>query len=453
MSVRMIEKNASAYPYPLLIKNLLKPALVYSPSQEIVYRDRYRYTYRTLVKRVAKLAHALGDLGVKAGDTVAVMDWDSPRYLECYFAVPMIGAVLHTLDNRCGPEQLAYTINHADDDVIIVHADFLALLSEIRDQLQTDKKIVVIAEDDAVPSTPLAVVGEYEVLLSAKPSAYIFPDFDENAAATLFYSSGSTGPPKGVSYSHRQIVLHTYGVMSGLCAFHSIAVVDSGDVYLPLSPMFHVHAWGMPYLFTMLGAKQVYPGKYQPKRILQLIADEKVTFSHCEPVLIKRLLSDPAIDLFELKDWKVVVTGSALTEVLCEEAIGRGINLFNAYGMSETGPLVSIANAHPQLRGGAADSQVAYRCRAGLPVPNIDIEIIDSKGKPLPRGDRYTGEVVVRGPWLAQSYFKEPFKSEILWRDGWLHTGDAGYVDTEGYLHITNRINSNEKLHEETFSG
>jgi fatty-acyl-CoA synthase len=440
MAVRIIEQSPSAYAYPLLIKNLLAPSLRYAPEQEIVYRDQSRYTYRTLSKRVAKLAHALGDMGVTAGDTVAVMDWDSPRYLECYFAVPMIGAVLHTLNIRLSPDQLAYTINHAEDDVIIVHADFLPLLGQIRDQFVTDKKIVVISEDGPLPETPLSLVGEYEALLSEKPCEYIFPDFDENAAATIFYTTGTTGLPKGVSFSHRQIVLHTYGFMSGLCAYRSYASVDSGDVYMPLTPMFHVHAWGMPYLFTMLGTKQVYPGKYEPAAILRLIEAEKVTFSHCVPTIIHMLLNDPTIDEVDLEGWKVVIGGSAMPKGLCEEALGRGINLFSAYGMSETCPLLTIANAKPHMLAWEADRQIEVRCSTGMPVPNVDLEIVDPEGKPLPRDGNYTGEVVVRSPWLTQAYFKEPEKSEALWRDGWLHTGDVGYMDAEGYLHITDRI-------------
>ena len=440
MAVRVIEKSPSAYAYPLLIKNLLAPSLRYAPDQELVYRDQSRCTYRTLSKRVAKLAHALGDMGVTAGDTVAVMDWDSPRYLECYFAVPMIGAVLHTLNIRLSPDQLAYTINHAEDDVIIVHADFLPLLGQIRDQFATDKKIVVISEDGPLPETPLSIVGEYEALLSEKPCEYIFPDFDENAAATIFYTTGTTGLPKGVSFSHRQIVLHTYGFMSGLCAYRSYASVDSGDVYMPLTPMFHVHAWGMPYLFTMLGTKQVYPGKYEPAAILRLIEAEKVTFSHCVPTIIHMLLNDPTIDEVDLEGWKVVIGGSAMPKGLCEEALGRGINLFSAYGMSETCPLLTIANAKPHMLAWEAERQIEVRCSTGMPVPNVDLEIVDPEGKPLPRDGNHTGEVVVRSPWLTQAYFKEPEKSEALWRDGWLHTGDVGCMDAEGYLHITDRI-------------
>jgi len=440
MGVRILEKTPSAYAYPLLIKTLLSAPLRYAPEQEIVYRELHRYTYLEFAGRVSQLAHALGDIGVSAGNTVAVLDWDSHRYLECYFAVPMIGAILHTINFRLSPEQIAYTINHAEDDVIIIHQDFITTLEQIAPFLDSEKAIVLISEGQESCKCQLDFVGEYEELLRGKSSDYIFPDFDENAAATIFYTTGTTGKPKGVSFSHRQIVLHTYGFMSGLCAFKSYASVDSVDVYLPLTPMFHVHAWGMPYLFTMLGAKQVYPGRYEPAKILDLIEKEGATFSHCVPTIMHMLLNDPAVAAVDLSSWKVVIGGSTLSKGLCQAAMKHGINLFSAYGMSETCPLMTIATPKPHMLDLDDESLVDIRCRAGIPVPLVDLEIVDQIGKPLPHDGKAKGEVVVRSPWLAQAYYKEPEKSEELWRDGWLHTGDVGFMDQDGYLHITDRI-------------
>ncbi|MCK5100883.1 MAG: AMP-binding protein, partial [Desulfobacteraceae bacterium] len=242
MSVKLIEATESAYQYPLLIKQLLKPALIHSPNQEIVYKDKVRYNYTTLSKRVAQLANFLGDLGVKQGDTVAVMDWDSHRYLECFFAVPMMGAVLHTINIRLSPDQLIYTINHAEDDVILINSDFLPLLEAVKDKLDTVKKIILLTDENKDFKTCLNIDGEYEKMIEKSPDEYEFPDFDENAMATCFYTTGTTGLPKGVFFSHRQIVLHTYGLMSALCSYKTHMSVDSGDVYMPLTPMFHVHA-------------------------------------------------------------------------------------------------------------------------------------------------------------------------------------------------------------------
>jgi fatty-acyl-CoA synthase len=440
MTVKLIPKTPSAYEYPLLIKNILPTPLTYFPDREIVYRDKMTYTYVELNRRVQRLANTLEALGVKQGDTVAVMDWDSHRYLECFFAVPMMGAVLHTINIRLSPEQLIYTINHAEDDVILVNADFLPLLAAVKDQMKTVKKIVLLTDGEANPDTPVNLEGEYEHLLAAAASEYEFPDFDENAMATTFYTTGTTGLPKGVYFSHRQIMLHTYGLMSGLCAYESQASLNSGDVYMPMTPMFHVHAWGIPYLCTMLGTRQVYPGKYEPEMLLKLIVSQNVTFSHCVPTIIHMLVSSPVIKKLDLSRWKVVIGGSALSRGLCEAGLENGINLYTAYGMSETCPLLTVANLKPHMMDWDAERQVEMRCRTGLPVPNVMLEVIDTEGKPLPHDGKTAGEVVVRSPWLTQGYIQDPEKSEELWANGWLHTGDIGFIDPEGYLQITDRV-------------
>ncbi len=440
MSVRIIESTPSAYAYPLLIKNLLKAPLTYSPDQEIVYADIMRYTYRDLSKRVSRLANMLGGIGIKQGDTVAIMDWDSHRYLECYFAVPMIGAVLHTINIRLSAEQLIFTINHAGDDILLVNSDFLPIIEPIIDKLETIKTIVLITDDESIPETSINYFGEYEELLSKSSSNYIFPDFDENAMATLFYTTGTTGLPKGVCFSHRQIVLHTYGFMTGLCAYKGPFSVDSEDVYMPLTPMFHVHAWGMPYLFTMIGNRQIYPGRFEPDKILRLARDEKVTFSHCVPTIVHMLLSSPLINTIDLTGWKLVIGGSALPRGLCKTAQERGMYLFSAYGMSETCPLLTIANLKPHMLNWDEEQQIKVRCRTGLPVPHVDLEIVSPEGRPLPHDGKTAGEIIVRSPWLTQGYLNDPEKSEALWADGWLKTGDIGFIDNEGYLQITDRL-------------
>ena len=440
MSPKIIEPTPSAHDYQLLIKHFLQTPLVYLPDQEIIFRDKMRYTYAAFEKRISRLANALKNLGVESGNTVAVMDWDSHRYLECFFAVPMMGAVLHTINIRLSPEQLIYTINHAQDDVILVHSDFIPLLESVKDQFETPKKIILISDQKTSIETSLTIDGEYEDLLSHAPDEYEFPDFDENTVATTFYTTGTTGFPKGVFFTHRQIVLHTYGIMSGLCAYKSQAVINSGDVYMPMTPMFHVHAWGMPYLMTLLGAKQVYPGKYEPEMLLKLIVTEKVTFSHCVPTIMHMLVSSPAIKNLDLSGWKVVIGGSALSRGLCKSALDLGINVYTGYGMSETCPVLTLANLKPNMLEWGMDEQVHIRCRTGLPIANVYLEVIDLDGKPLPHDGKSTGEVVVRTPWLTQGYLKDPEKSEELWAGGWLHTGDIGFIDEDGYLQITDRL-------------
>jgi fatty-acyl-CoA synthase len=246
----LIDRTPSAYDYPLLIKNILLAPVDYDPAREIVYKDSVRMTYADFRTRVARLARALTDLGVKPGDTVAVMDWDSHRFLECYFAIPMIGAVLHTINVRLSAEQLVYTIDHAEDSLILVHADFLPILEAIKGRIDQVKQFVLLSDGGPAPAASLPFVGEYEALLAAAEPLAEFPDLDENTRATTFYTTGTTGLPKGVYFSHRQLVLHTLAATASLSSNPLGANFHTGDVYMPITPMFHVHAWGIPYIAT-----------------------------------------------------------------------------------------------------------------------------------------------------------------------------------------------------------
>jgi fatty-acyl-CoA synthase len=440
MSVKIIARTPSAYDYPLLIKNLLPTPLLYSPHQEIVYRDLKRYDYLTLNQRIAKLANSLTSLGVQQGDTVAVMEWDSHRYLECYFAIPMMGAVLHTVNIRLSAEQLLYTINHAEDSIILANSDFLPLLESIKDGLKTVKKIVVLTDSSSTPRTSLTLDGEYEELLDRSADEYDFPDFDENAMATTSYTTGTTGLPKCVYYSHRQLMLHMFGSIAALFALKSQLSLNSSDVYMPLTPMFHVHAWGFPYLWTLLGAKQVYPGRYEPEVIIKLFQTEKVTFSHCVPTIFHMLLNSPAAAEVNFSGWKFFVGGSAVPKSMCRAALQRGINLTHAYGMSETAPILTVALLKPEMLDGDIDTEVETRCRSGLPIPLVHLKIVDANGADVPHDGASIGEIVIRAPWATQGYSKDPQRAEDLWADGWLHTGDIGYIDARGYLQITDRV-------------
>ncbi len=439
MPTKLIDKTPSAYEYPLLIKNILKTPLIHAPQQEIVYGDK-RYNYVTLADRIGRLANLLESIGVTAGSTVAMMDWDSNRYLECFYAVPMMGAILHTVNIRLSPEQLLYTINHAEDDVILVNADFLPVVESLRKEMKTVKKIVVLTDTGAVPATGLEIAGEYEQLLAKQSGKYDFPDFDENSKATTFYTTGTTGLPKGVYFSHRQLVLHTLASMGSMAGVACQGGFTAEDVYMPLTPMFHVHAWGLPYLATLLGVKQVYPGRYVPDTILKLVNDEKVTFSHCVPTILHMLLSTPSVDQVDLSKWKVIIGGSALPKGLCKKAMEKGINVVTGYGMSETCPVLTIAHLKPGMLCCGIDEQTGIRCRTGLPVPLVDLKVVDPDGKELPHDGISVGEVVVRAPWLTQGYFREPERSEELWQGGYLHTADIGFIDPEGYLQVTDRV-------------
>ena len=258
-------------------------------------------------------------MGIKAGDTIGVLDWDSHRYLECFFAVPMMGAVLHTVNVRLSPEQVLYTINHAEDDMLLVHSDFLPLVEKLRGAMKTVKSIIVLTDHGPAPETSFEVAGEYEALLEKKPGDYDFPDFNENSKATTFYTTGTTGAPKGVCFSHRQLVLHTLATAAS-AGQACQGFVSSKDVYMPLTPMFHVHAWGFPYHASMLGLKQVYPGRYIPETILGLIVKEGVTFSHCVPTILQMVLGWPGSAAVDFSRLKIIVGGSALSRGLCSAA-------------------------------------------------------------------------------------------------------------------------------------
>jgi acyl-CoA synthetase (AMP-forming)/AMP-acid ligase II len=440
MRTKLIERASAAYSYPLLIKHLLHTPLHRAPEQEIVYRGLKRYDYRMLRRRIGQLATGLTQLGVGPGDTVAVMDWDSHRYLECYFAAPMMGAALHTINIRLSPEQILYTINHAEDDVILVHADFLPVLEPIKDQIRSVKKFVILTDGEAPPATTLEVAPEYEAMLEASGEDYEFPDFDENTLATIFYTTGTTGAPKGVYFSHRQLVLHTLAGMAALASPVEKQRFHMGDVYMPITPMFHVHAWGLPYIATLMGVKQVYPGRYAPEVLLALLQKEKVTFSHCVPAILHMLLTCPASQSVDLSQWKVIIGGSALPKGLAKAAMERGIDIYTGYGMSETCPILTLAHLKPSAPDLDLNEQVESRTRTGLPVPLVDLRVVDEEMNDAPRDGKATGEVVARAPWLTQGYFKDEENSRRLWLGGYLHTGDVAAIDPEGYLQITDRI-------------
>jgi len=437
MSINTIQVTPSAYNYPLLIKQLLHTPMATARNQEIVYADKMRYTYDDFFKRINRLGNALNSIEVEYGDTVAVMDWDSHRYLECFFAIPMLGAVLQTVNIRLSPQQILYTLNHTGAGVILVNLEFMPLLEQISSQLTSAKKFVLLS--DADPTPPAGFVGEYETLLGTATDHFNFPDFDENTRATTFYTTGTTGDPKGVYFSHRQLVLHTLATSSALALSPKLGSFHRDDVYMPITPMFHVHAWGMPYVATMAGVKQVYPGRYQPEAVLKLIETEKVTFSHCVPTILHMLLTATNSRDVDLSGWKVIIGGSALTKGLAESALERGIDVFSGYGMSETCPILTLSQVTNENLT-ETEGNVNIRIKAGRPVPLVAMQVVSASMEVLPNDGTSLGEVVVRAPWLTQGYLKNAEASEVLWKGGWLHTQDVGKVDSQGYLQLKDRI-------------
>ncbi|TNE60979.1 MAG: long-chain-fatty-acid--CoA ligase [Alphaproteobacteria bacterium] len=416
---------------PLTIGSLLNASLTGSTRRQIVYRDQPPISYRDLQERVGRLASLLRDRGIEPGDTVAMLDWDSDRYLACYFAVPMMGAVLQTVNIRLSPSQIRYTLQQSRARVLIVHHDFLPLVEAMRDELPDVRHYVLIMEGTP-GDLPNWACGSYEDLLSSSCPDFPFDgSLDENSVATTFYTTGTTGLPKGVCFTHRQLVLHSLSVAAALGADGQI---DYRDVYMPLTPMFHVHAWGMPYIATMLGLTQVYPGRYEPSLIVDLYKRHGVTFSHCVPTVLRMVMDAADSQGLALDNWKILIGGSALPPDMLEAAQAAGLRVAAGYGMSETGPVVSL------MRTSALSDSGHTAARSGYPVPLVTVSVVDDTMQPVPRDDRSHGELVVRSPWLTPGYVGDANASEQLWRGGWLHTQDVATLHEDGSLQIRDRI-------------
>jgi len=428
-----------AYDYPLLLKNVLESGVHWAPEQKIFYRDQFEYTYREMYQRVLRLAGALQALGVKHGSKVGVIEWDSHRYLEMYFGIPGIGAVLHTINPRLAPTDVVYTMLHAEDEVLIFHEDFLPLVEKIRPQLTGVRKYILISDKETPPETPLADTDYEAFLKTAAPLAEL-PDFDENLQATQSYTTGTTGKPKGVYFSHRQMVLHTLAGISTLGMLTDFGGVNKYDVYMPLTPLFHVHGWGVPYMMTMAGTKQVYPGRYEPPMLLKLVLTHKVTLSHCVPTILQMIVGAPGIEKYDLSGWKIIIGGARLTKGLAQQAAKLGIHLYAGYGMSETAPILTLGLLKPTLTNLSEEEQMDYNISTGVPIPLVKLRVFNAENEDVVHDGKERGEIVVRTPWLTPGYLKEPERSEALWEGGWLHTGDVAVINPSGYIQIVDRL-------------
>lgn len=427
-----------AYDYQLLIKHILEYGVNYAPKQEIVYRDLHRYTYKDLYNRVHRLASALEELGVKKGTRIGVLEWDSHRYLECYFAVPCMGAVLHTVNVRLSPEDILYTIQHAEDEVILVYKDFVPLMESLKSKLPKVKHYIVMT-DDKMPETNLTDL-EYEEMIKKASKDYEFPDFSENTMATLSYTTGTTGRPKGVWFTHRKLVLHTLSGCIAMTGIRSpLRLKDDKEVYMPLTPMFHVHAWGIPYMMWLMGIKHVYPGRYEPMMIVKLVLTEGVTYTHCVPTILQMIV-DNLPEGFKFNGWKMLIGGAKLPEGLAKRAREKGIYTMAAYGMSETCPALTGAFVKPHLLDLPMEDMLKMSVKTGIPFPLVYVRVVHDDFKDVEKDEKDMGEIVVRAPWLTDSYLNDEEKTKELWAGGWLHTGDIAVMDKEGYVTIVDRL-------------
>ena len=432
----------SAYNYQLIIKHLLEDGVNREPKKEIIYRDIVRYTWADFYERVKKLANALQELGVKKGTKVAVLDWDTHRYLELYFAVPMMGAILHTINLRLPPEHILYTAKHAEDEVLVIRDEFLPLVERVKDLLPKSLKLFIITSDTSkAVETKLEPAYDYESIVEKASPNYEFPDLDENTDATLFYTSGTTGLPKGVIFRHRDIVLHTLSVaVSSL--FPSEVRLSAQDTIMPLVPFFHVHSWGVPYIAAFLAVKFVLPGRYEWDYILELMRKEKVTYTYGVPTILHALVNHPKAEEYRdvFSRLKMLIGGAALPRGLALRARQLGMKVIAAYGLSETCPALTVAGYKEHMLDWPEEKRFDVTLKTGFPFPLVKIRVVNEKGEDVPRDGKTVGEVVTRAPWCTREYYKDSEKTKELWKDGWLHTEDSGVWDEDGYIQLVGRI-------------
>ena len=425
---------------PLTMSVLMDRGPALAPNVEVVTRFRdhiHRTNYGEVGRRARQLANALRRLGVSEGDRVATFGWNTFRHLELYYAVPCMGAVLHTLNLRLSPADLEYIINHAEDRVIFIDEELLPLLERLAGKIPTVQQIVVMSNKGTF-QTILSPALDYETLLAAESSDFPWPELDENAPMGLCYTSGTTGKPKGVLYTHRSNYMHT---ITG--ALPDLMGLSRSDVVLAVVPMFHANAWGMPYTGMMLGIKQVFPGPMMDgASICQMIQDEKVTFTAGVPTIwlgvMNELRQNPGkYDLSSLK--AMVCGGSAPPRALIDWfETHLGVEFIQAWGMTETSPLGTVTRLQPHMKDWPRDRQLDIKQRAGIAAPGLELRIVDGEGKEVAHDGTAMGRLLIRGPWIASTYYKEEPTADKF-PDGWLDTGDISTLDADGYMAIADR--------------
>ncbi len=418
--------------FPLTLQHVLRRMReVYRDSEVATLTDDgvTRATYAEVTERVDRLCRALQSLGVGESDRVATFAWNSQRHLEVYLAAPCMGAVLHTVNVRLFPDQVEYIVNHARDRVVMVDDSLVPVLEAVADRLETVEHYVVMGDGDS-GSLPNAV--RYEELLAEQPEGYDYPVLDERQAAGLCYTSGTTGNPKGALYSHRSNFLHSMAS----CMTENLGIRNS-DRVLPVVPMFHVNAWGLPYTSAMVGANLVMPGRFlQAEPLATLIESERVTVAAGVPTIwdgLLRYADEHGPDLSSIR--LNIVGGSAASRALMEGFDRHGVSVVQAWGMTETNPLGAVA--HPPS-GSEGEERWGYRVKQGRLVPGIEARIVADDGQEAPWDGEATGELQVRGPWVARSYYEEPSEDDKF-EDGWFRTGDICTIDREGFMKITDR--------------
>ncbi len=426
---------------PLLISSIARHAELQHPRREIVSivldNPRHRYTYRDAFARVRKLANALKRLGLQQGDRVATLAWNDYRHFETYYAVSGSGYVCHTINPRLFEDQIVFIMNHAEDRWLFLDPVFVPLLEKLQSRLPKLEGVVVMTDDAHMPITQLPRARSYESFIVAESDNFEWPEFDERTASSLCYTSGTTGDPKGVLYSHRSTILHCYAA-----ALPDAMSLSAQEVVMPVVPMFHVNAWGLPYSCPMVGAKLVFPGsKMGDAETLQaLIEEERVTFSAGVPTVWQGLVAylektGKGVDSLT----HVVSGGSAVPAALMKQLHERhGVEVVHAWGMTETSPIGTIRSQSPEASTLPEDRREALRARQGRTVFGIELRVADDNGAEVPRDGKTFGALKVRGPWVAASYYKRS-GDDVFENDGWFNTGDVATICPLGYMQITDR--------------
>ena len=426
---------------PLLVTEILRYAERNYPDSEVVsvtFDDpRHRTTYREVFRRARKLANALTAAGVRSGDRVATVAWNDYRHLEIYYAVSCVGAVLHTINPRLFPEQLEYIVNHAEDRLIFIDPTLLPLLGPLQGKIPTVEKVVVMTRASSMPDAVKGRLPDYESFIEPHPDTYDWPDLDERTASSLCYTSGTTGHPKGVLYSHRSNILHAYGG----CMADSMGLTGRDSV-LAVVPMFHANSWGLAYNAPMTGAKLVFPGPKMgdPAVLTQLMNEEKVTLAAGVPTIWTLLLNHLRQTGTKLETLQRTVIGGAAVPLSMIEAFHRehGITVVQGWGMTEMSPLGTVSTLRPEQESLPIEEQHRLRQLAGHGIFGVSMKVVDDAGRELPWDGKSSGELKVRGPWVCSGYFRQESSSSHD-ADGWFATGDVAVIHPNGFMQITDR--------------
>ncbi len=429
---------------PLTMPVLMDRGPMLYPDNEIVSKMRdktHRCTYAELGKRARQFANAITKLGIKQGERIATLAWNGYRHLEIYYATPRMGAVLHTLNLRLSATDLEYIVNHAEDSVICVDDDLLPILEKLAGRIPTVKHIIVMNNTGNQASAALAgsaKIHDYEELIAGEPTEFTWPEIDENSPMGLCYTSGTTGHPKGVMYTHRSNYLHT--ITGGL---PDALGLKRDDTVMAVVPMFHANAWGLPYICVMLGLKQVFPGPTMDgASVCQLLQDEKVTFTGGVPTIwmgvISELQANPGkYDLSNLRE--MICGGSSPPRAMIDWLeTNLGIDFIQAWGMTETSPLGTVCRLKPKMKELPREKKLDVKQRAGIYTPGLKLRIVNDNGEEVAHDGTSMGRLLVKGPWIASTYYRtEPTPDKFP--DGWLDTGDVATLDAEGYMSIADR--------------